>query len=188
MATITLYKRELEEGGLPPFCMCCGEPATRIKPKRFSWGPAWVMALVVIGPIVSGPLILVGLILIPFLLKRMWVPVPLCEKHRHHWLALQVVLYGGIAVLALLFFLTILFFFMGRGPGDTRNQWAVWFGLTTLGFLIGLLFPAAVLQKRVIRPTEITPHSITLARVDKRFVQRVKEKRGEPAQVQFDEF
>jgi hypothetical protein len=167
--------------------MVCGEPATFVTQKRFSWGPTWVIALVVIGPIVSGPLILAGLILIPFLLKRMRVPVPLCTKHRHPWLVLQILLYGGITILALLFFACILCLLTARGSSDPRNQWAIWFALATLGLLIGMLLPAAVLQKRLIRPLEITPHSITLTRVHKRFVQRLKEQREEPAQVQFDE-
>src|SRR6266403_4139748 len=48
MATVTLYREELEDNGLPPFCMRCGEPATLVKHKRFSWGPGWAVALLAV--------------------------------------------------------------------------------------------------------------------------------------------
>src|SRR5262245_27985929 len=121
MATVRLFNDELEEWELPPFCMRCGAPAALVKYKRFSWGPGWVVALLATGAIGSGPLFLFALILIPILLKRKGVAVPLCQRHRNHWLPLQVVLYGGLGVLAALFSTAVLLWALAEGPADPKR-------------------------------------------------------------------
>jgi phosphoglycerol transferase MdoB-like AlkP superfamily enzyme len=183
VATVTPYKRELERGELPSVCMGCGEPASLIKNKRFSWGPGWVMALLIVGAVCVGPLFWVAFILIPFFLKRMLVPVPLCERHRNHWLPLQILLFGGIAVVAVLLCLTITLIVIYSGARSPRWELVLWSGYGTIGFLVAMIFPAAVLQTRVIRPIEITDQRITLANVAKDFVFMVQEKRSGPPDV-----
>jgi len=183
MATVTLYREELEDNGLPPFCMRCGEPATLVKHKRFSWGPGWAVALLAVGALCFGPLFWVALILIPLLLKKMRVPVPLCERHRNHWLPLQIVLFGGIGVVVLLVCSTIVLVVTTSGPGEREAQLVGGLCLGTVAFLVAMLVPAAILQTRVIRPIEITYGSITLTSVANEFAQRVKQGRHKPRDV-----
>lgn len=183
MANVTLHRDELVEGELPPFCMRCGEPAALVKQKKFSWGPGWVMILLGAGALCSGPLFLVALILVPFLLKQMRVPVPLCDRHRNHWLPLQIVLFGGIAVVALTFFLAVILFVTAEGPGDRKTDLAGLFCVGTFAALLIMLFPAAILQTTVIRPTEITSDRITLRSVAKEFAEALKKKRRGPSEM-----
>ena len=178
MATVTLYRQELDTWDLPPICMRCGEPATLVRQKRFSWGPGWVLLLLFVSVIL--PLLFwVALIVNARLLKKMWVPVPLCERHRNHWLALQVVLFGGLAILALLFCATIVLWGIMPEPTQGELSLAGWFCFATVTFLVIMVFPAAILQTKVIRPTEITDQSITLTSVAKEFVHRVREERSD---------
>jgi hypothetical protein len=166
MATVKLFADELEEGGLPPVCMRCGAPADVFRPKRFSWGPGWVMALLIAGVLCSGPLFLVALILLPILLRTRRVVVPLCGRHRNHWLPLAVLLYGGLATLATLISLSVLLYWLTEG----QSELAGWLcGGSALLFFC-LLFPAAVLQVHTIRAVEITPETITLTGVAREFV------------------
>src|SRR5690348_7389389 len=106
MAQLRLGRHEVEEEWLPQLCMRCGEPAAFTKRKTFSWYPAWVYLLILVH-------LLVFLIVALVLTKRMTVPVPLCDKHRHQFLwpvllgvaALLLLLgtiFGGIGLLAAL--------------------------------------------------------------------------------------
>jgi len=175
MATIRLYREEIEEGELPPFCMRCGAESTLVRRKRFSWGPSWVMILLVVGLAVSGPVFLIALFLIPFFLKRMRVPVPLCHRHRNHWLPLQVVLFGGLSIFALLFTCAIALFVIGQNAGDFWGKIGGWLLMGGFGVFVLMLFPAAIMQTSVIKAVEITKDSITLSNVSRKFVDQVEE-------------
>jgi hypothetical protein len=181
MASVTLSRKECEEGELPSICMRCGEPAMLIKKKLFTWMPAWVMLLLVFGAVCFGTAFPkaspVALILIPVLRKKMRVPVPLCERHRNHWLPLQgMVLFGGIGVL-LLFFSTFAFFIVALGHNERISQLVERFWFGTFVFLIIMVFSGAILQTRLIRPTKINSQSITLTNVAKRFIESLPELR-----------
>ncbi len=173
MATITLHREEFEQALLPPSCMRCGAPATLARYKTFSWGPDWLLALLLIGALCFGPLFWVAIILNVILLERMRVPIPLCEKHRNHWRPLQVVLYGGIGLVALSSFATIVLCVTARGPHDSQGllsiEFGIMFGVGTLLLLVAMVFLAAILQVRVIRATHITSQSITLTGVAEEF-------------------
>jgi hypothetical protein len=171
MATIKLYIDELEEGSLPCRCMCCGEHAALFKPTMFSWSPGWVMALVVAGLLCSGPLFLVGLILIPLLLQRMQVPVPLCDRHRNHWLPVKVVLFGGLSIFALLVYATFVLYTTSGGANKARTALAGWFCFGTFLFFAALIFSVALLQSSTIRAVQITDKSITLTNISRRFIE-----------------
>src|SRR5262249_2768872 len=160
--------------GLPPFCMRCGEPATVVKHKRFSWGPGWLVVLLLVGAVCFGPLFWIAIILNLILLTRMRVAVPLCERHRNHWLTVELVLFGGIGMLVLLFCATVVLFVTTRGPDDPQIEVAGWFCAGTIAFFVAMLFPAAILQTRVIQAAEITNRSITLTGVAKEFVRMVE--------------
>jgi hypothetical protein len=177
MATITLYRDEFEEALLPPSCMRCGAPATLAKQKTFFWGPKWLLTLLLVGAVCFAPLFGIAIILNLILLKRMRIWVTLCEGHRNHWLPLRILLFSGIGILALLSFTTIVLFKTTRGPGDPRGELGFGFGVATVAFLLAMVFSAAFLQTRVIRPAEITEDSITLTGVADVYVCMVLQER-----------
>jgi hypothetical protein len=179
MANVRLFFDEIEADALPRACLRCGKPATVFKEKTFSWGPGWVMALLAVGAIASGPLFVVALVLIPVLLRRKRFRVPLCEAHRNPWRGLQAVLFGGLATLALLIFATVVLWAVGRAQRPPDTGLAGWSCLGAFVFFIVWLFPAAVVQTRVIRAIEITSNSIMLTNVGRAFVLALKE--GPPA-------
>jgi hypothetical protein len=176
MATIALHRDEFEENKLPPLCIRCGEPATCVKKKTFTWGPDWLLILLFVS-ICFGPLFWVALILNLVVRKRMKVPVPLCQKHRNHWLPLQVVLFGGIGLVVLLFTTVVILLLTATHPNSPNIPLAGWFALGTLLTLVIVLFPAAILQKRVIRATLITDYGIWLRGVASEFSDTVEERR-----------
>jgi hypothetical protein len=182
MAKVVLSRIELEDKPLPKLCMRCGEPATLIKHKRFFWGAGWVLLLLFIGAVCVGPLFWVALILIPILLRQMKVPVPLCERHRNHWLPLQTILYGGVGIIAILVFSivilsVIVFNRVKPGHADPLAGVILWLFGITVAFLVITAFPAAILQANVIRPTLINNEVIELSGVAREFADRLQEER-----------
>jgi hypothetical protein len=175
MATVRLFDDELNETKLPHVCMRCGAPSALFLTRRFSWGPEWVMVLLIAGVLASGPLFLVALVLIPILLRTKRVPIPLCLRHRNHWRPLKVLLYGGLSVLAVLMVVGIGVLLTSEGRDDPRNHLAWWSCGGAFLVMLGILVPGAVLQTRTIRAVEITPDSITLTYVGKPFVQALDE-------------
>jgi MFS family permease len=174
MAGIRLEREEVDD--LPHVCMKCGEPATHVYAKTFSWGPGWVMLLLAIGAICSGPLFLIALILIPVFLRRMLVPTPLCERHRRPWRAMRVVLYGGLGILAMMI-TTIVVAVLVLDRHDPRMEYVGFGALGAFAFFMAFLFTAAILQLNTIRPEEITHEDIYLTNLHKSFVQAVKDRR-----------
>jgi hypothetical protein len=170
MATIRLVREEAEDGDLPPVCMCCGEPATVLRAKNFSWHPDWVYLLLLLGLL---PCLIAALIVT----KRMRIRAPLCEEHKNHWLWRNWFAYGGLTGI----------FFLGVGVialmltwDDPQGQMSGLFGLLCFGLLgLGLawLLAAFVVQNLGIRPIEITDRTITLRRVAPEFVDAVREER-----------
>ena len=75
MAQLKLKHYEAEGGRLPHLCMRCGEPATMVKTRKFSWYPSWVYLLILLH-------LLIFLIVALIMTKRMTVAVPIpisCE-------------------------------------------------------------------------------------------------------------
>jgi hypothetical protein len=164
MAQLRLGRHELEEDWLPPLCMRCGEPAALTKRKTFSWYPTWVYLLILVH-------LLVFLIVALILTKRMTVPVPLCDRHRHQFLwpvllgvaALLLLLgtiFGGIALVAALDDV------LDRDAKDVF--FPIWF-IGGFGLFLVVLIVACVVQYRTIRAIEITDRVITLMNVAPRF-------------------
>jgi uncharacterized membrane protein len=165
MAQLKLGRYDAELGRLPPRCMRCGEAPSLTKAKKFSWYPSWVYLLILVH-------LLVFLIVAAIMTKRMRVPVPLCEKHKNHFLwptllgvaallLLLAVIFGGIALAGAL-----------EGELDPDAQgvfFTVWF-VGGLGLFLAVLITACVVQARTIRPTEITDRGMTLTNVAREFV------------------
>jgi hypothetical protein len=167
MAIIRLMLDELDERVLPRVCMCCGAPAVLLKHKRFVWVQDWVKGLPAhsdwLALLLVLPLVLLGL-------RMLRVPIPLCQRHRHHWRPLNVVLYGGLSAVALLGASALVLWRTSAGQGDPRSELADWLCIGGILVFLCLLFPAAILHARTIRAFEITPTSITLTNVAMPFV------------------
>ena len=78
MADIRLGRYEIEHYDPPPVCIRCGAPSVVCKDHRFQWSPPWVYVLLLLGVIPYA-------IAAWATMKRMTVPVPLCERHKWHW-------------------------------------------------------------------------------------------------------
>jgi hypothetical protein len=165
MAVIRLGSRS-EYGELPEVCMRCGAPATVYKDRNFSWYPPWVIVLILVSPIV---LIIVALVLT----KRRRVRVPLCDRHRNHWLWRKL-LVGGSFVFGVVAGLGALFVAMIDPPARGDDPTGLLCGGMAVGLVLWLVL-VAVLQSTAIRPREITDRSIKLMGVAEEFVRACEE-------------
>jgi hypothetical protein len=168
MAVIRLGSRS-EYGELPEVCMRCGAPATAFKDKNFSWHPPWVIVLILVNLIVYAIVALA-------LTKRRRVRVPLCDRHKNHWLWRQFVIVGSFVLLLVVGIGAVIAAAneapARRGGGDEL------FGLLCAAAVAGLLLwlvLLAVLHSTAIRPREITDRSIKLAGVAEEFVRAYDE-------------
>jgi len=183
MARVFLSRKEIDEGALPNLCMRCGQPATLIESKRFYWGLNWQMRLLFLSAACGGPLFWVPLLLIPTRLRQVHVPVPLCQRHRNHWLPLQIILFAGIGIPAILIFLMIVFGTIACSLDPQTPQArsaagiAVWLFPPTLAIVLMTVFPAFILDMKSIRVTLIDDQSIHLIGVAREFAERLQEGR-----------
>jgi hypothetical protein len=159
MATITLYDPEDLDYELPRVCMVCARRARTYKRKGFSWNPGWVYILLLAGLL---PFVIVALILT----KRRTVEVPLCGRHRHHWLARQGLMLGSLVGL-----LGAIFGTLALTPRNVPDL----FFLGVLGGLIGWIVLVVIVNMGMIRPTSITEDSISLQGVSAGFKDALKE-------------
>jgi hypothetical protein len=166
MADLRLGRYEIEHYDPPPVCMRCGARSVVCKEHRFQWSPPWVYILLFLGVIPYA-------IVASATMKRINVPVPLCERHKWHW--------GGRTALVLVGLLAMVVLVLGgialAGEDD---------GFGPIVFLpIGLLFlvwivSAVVLGATAIKPREITDKSITLSGVSQEYIDALNEaRRGE---------
>jgi hypothetical protein len=154
--------------------MRCDQAATVYKEKKFSWFPPWIGVML----LVAWP---VYLILMAVMTKRMTVSVPLCEKHKHHWLVRTVVGLVGLGLLLILLVFNIVITGMVSNMGDddvTGPLLAVlWIGLGIL--FLAWLITLVAMQNTAIRPNEITDDTITLTGVSEAFVDAVEDARDQ---------
>jgi hypothetical protein len=161
MAEIRLGRYEIESRALPHVCLKCGAPAAIHKKKKFHWHPAWVNLFVFFGLLPCAILMIV-------LRKSMTVPVPLCERHKNHWLWRQVVGIGGVVLL-------LVGLFGGLALNSARGNEAsdalagtFCFGIALYLFVWVVIW--IVLSVIEIKPNEITDHTITLKGVHQHFI------------------
>jgi hypothetical protein len=147
MATIHLYRAEVEEQALPFVCLRCGRPASLWKAKRF---------LLATG---AGD---VG--------KLNRIEVPLCPAHKSHWFW-RGLLVGGVGGVLVALFLSGLAAVAEPDtvPAAWRGALGVAFGLGFLGLVLWLPV-MLVLYYTSIRPVGVTGDAVTLAGVSPAFV------------------
>jgi hypothetical protein len=161
MAEVLIDRRELEQFGLPPVCMCCGAPATVWKKKKFSYTPSWVWILLLAGIL---PLLIVSLIIT----ERLTVAAPLCERHKNHWRWRTLAVVGGlVAILVFLVALTMLAASLEKaGKGDLLGGT---FCLGGLALGTPWLVLAIVLQETSVRSGEINKRTLLVKGVAEEF-------------------
>jgi hypothetical protein len=157
MATVRLGRYELEEYDLPRVCMSCGARASHYKSKKFTWYPPWAW-------------IALGWIGAMMFMKTVTMDVPLCEKHRWHWVWPPLV-----TIVGLLGIFVLLFAGVGLAEAVKIDPPVVFIpvGILFLAWLIVAIY----LSSNTIRASEITDKSITLRGVSKDFIEALNDVR-----------
>jgi hypothetical protein len=167
MAVAHLYGDRWDEDELPDVCMRCGAPATTFKKKQFAWHPPWVVITILAG-------LLVYVILALVLTQRRTVAVPLCDRHRHHWLMRGLLIVFSLVGALVLGIGTLV---AGSALAQGPNQDAfIGIGVVVLlGGLLAWIVLVAVAQHTAIRPTKIDHRETALANVSRDFVNAYQE-------------
>src|SRR5438132_1122897 len=90
MAIIRVLRGETDGESFPDMCVRCGEPTDERTRQTFAWMPGWVHVLLFLGLL---PWLLAAL----FTRKTMTVDVPVCHRHRNHWLFRKLYVGLGLA-------------------------------------------------------------------------------------------
>ena len=95
MGVVRFVRQRVQYDDMPAVCMRCGAQATVTRNKTFSKSQGWTFFTIFLG---AWPYFLCALLF----RHRLRVPVPLCDAHRNHFRWQAGVLWGGIALVALL--------------------------------------------------------------------------------------
>lgn len=167
MAECAFHRFEAEHGLLPAVCMRCGAPSSQRVRRQFSWYPRWIAVLVLINLLVFAIVALV-------MTKRVTLEVPMCDRHRNHWLkrllANPGVFFGGVLVSGV-----AIWWANRRGAGPDAAGLAV---LAVLVSLLAWLVTAAICGQTAIRPTKIAEHDFALTGVADGFLAAMSEHRA----------
>jgi hypothetical protein len=168
VATVRLKGREVKKQDLPFVCMKCGREAAVWKTKTFDWESGKVATLRLLGPVPTGP-------------KLMKAHLPMCQRHRHHWLgrALFAWVVGGLLLAGFGVMLAV------ASSGPKAGQMPTWFGVVAGISCAGLplwLIVMLVLLATAIRPTEISEDGITLKGVSPKFMESLEAHRRRRAE------
>jgi len=162
MADVRLDFYDLDDEALPDVCMKCGADSTVRPMKTFSWMPYWARFM----PYGVG---------LAFM-KRRRVPVPLCDRHKSHWVMRYIVIFGGLAAFLLLFILGGVMAAASDGPGgDPLKILAILMFVVGGILFLAWLVTAIVLGVTQINVFEITDDTITLRNVSPEFVRAYRE-------------
>ena len=173
MASIRLSRYEAEEGDLPDVCMCCGEPATERKRRRFVSHPLWVYVLLPFGYIVYA---IVAIILT----EHIRCYTLFCERHKKYWLVRNLSIWVGLVVILALIFGG--FALAASLSGQvSRSMEDILFGSMCIGSVVLLLcwlISIPLSQVTAIHPANATEYELTLKRVSPAFVEAVRQHRA----------
>ena len=163
MADVRLDFYDLDDDVLPDVCMRCGAPSSARPMKTFSWMPYWAR-------------------MIPFgfaFMKRRRVPIPLCERHKNHWMIRYLFGFGGLALLLVLLFGAIALLVSSDDRGNPARDSLMALGLVLLTgagvVLLAWLITMIVLAVTQINVFEITDDSIVLTNISPDFTQAYRE-------------
>jgi hypothetical protein len=174
VATVLLHAND--QGAvvdLPPVCMKCGAKAESHQTTCFSWAPqwiGWILALTIFVGLIFLPIaIIVRLVMT----KRMWVDVPLCERHQNPWLLSRLTMWGGLAVQVLMVVLTIVLFAMQPGKPASPEPLSIIAFMATLFYFPVWAVVASIIAQRTIHASLIKRDTIRLVSVSRAFAEAV---------------
>jgi uncharacterized membrane protein YecN with MAPEG domain len=159
MASVWIERPCSEPEDLPDACVRCGEETTRRSRRTFTWVPAWTLLLMLLGLL---PYYAVAAVL----RKKCRVSVPICDRHKDHWLLRSIVALGSFV------------FFIPAGIGlmillVTLTEGTGWEPLSLLGCGSGIFgwFAFIVLVNyAAIRAAGITDDAVKLTGVCPAFI------------------
>jgi hypothetical protein len=163
-----LKSREVKKPDLPFVCMKCGREAAVWKSKLFDWESGRVAALRLLGPVPVGP-------------KVMKAQLPLCPRHRHHWLGRTAFAWGVGGFLLAGFGIMIALVESGPRGGQPPKAFMILAAISCAGLPIWLIIMLFLLAT-AIRPVEISEDSITLKGVSPKFVESLEARRRRRAE------
>jgi hypothetical protein len=168
MPSISLTRREAEEGDLPNVCMRCAAPATVRKRYRFVSHPAWIYLLLPFGYL---PYVIVAAVLT----EHVRCYTQFCPRHKNHWRMRAFIIWGTflvlLAVIGASFFL-IVSLNAERAFGFCCVAWLV--------LMVCWLISIPIIQTTSIHPAYVTERRLTLKRVSASFVEAVGDYREKP--------
>jgi hypothetical protein len=173
MASIQLSRREAEEGDLPDVCMCCGEPATERKRRRFVSHPLWVYLLLPMGYL---PYVLVAAILT----EHIRCYTLFCPRHKNHWSVRNLIVWGAFAAILALILGGLVLVSSLSGSVSQSTETLLFGSLCAGSFLLMLCWFISIPLSQVtaIHPADATERHLTLKRVSPEFVEAVREYRA----------
>lgn len=156
MAKIRVYRDEADGAEFPRLCVRCGADADLDRRNTFSWMPGWVNVLILAG---LAP----WLIVVALMRKTMRVTLPVCHRHRNHWLNRR--LYVGLGLFLWVVAAVAAAVMADKILRDAAPAVVGFFVFGGLAWLIGGL----VLVHGAVKAGEITDRWIELVKVDRGF-------------------
>lgn len=101
------------------------------------------------------------------------MPVPLCRKHRNHWLLVNAAMFGGLGTFGAMTSTALGLLMFGDGLGESWPPLGGMLLALSLFFFILFVIFVAVLHRNLIRPLDITKESIRLSGVSADFARAV---------------
>jgi hypothetical protein len=170
MAKIRVYRDEAGGDEFPRLCVRCGEGADGDSTQNFSWVPEWVPILILGGLL---PWLLVAMIL----KKSMRVTLPVCRRHRRHWLRRTLYIWLGLLGWVVAGVLAVVLL-----PQLPQDAVPVVLGVLVFGGLLWLIV-GVVYTNSGIKPRQITDRWIELKGISPVFAEAWDEARPPVAPV-----
>jgi hypothetical protein len=173
MASIQLNWYEADDGDLPDACMCCGEPATIRKRRRFVSHPAWVYLLLPMG-------LLPYVIAAAILTEHIRCYTLFCPRHKNYWLVRNLKVWGAFLVILPLIIggFVLVGSLNGQFSQATQDILVGSMCIVTVLLLLGWLITIPISQEMAIHPANATDYHVTLKRVSPAFVEAVRQHRA----------
>jgi hypothetical protein len=167
MALLTIDRAEADELILPPICICCGAPAVVWKERRFMYhNPRPVLSFfwggtnVQINNLESW---------------QLYLNVPLCKVHRHHWRCRTIFIWGGL--LACVAFL-IGSIYLANTTDWYRGENVLWAGtVLSICWLVGTV----IAYETSVHQIGLEEDTITLQRVAEKFTRAYERPWSQPS-------
>jgi len=184
MAKLSLTRRELTSGELPPLCMKCGKTVRKPMKKTLVFWPPKVRAIVTFfGLIGGGVLGLVAYFVMKNQIVRIPSKLPICDRHRNHWKLPFIVMFGSM-----LAFIVLMFGFLAIMSKQNSDLFPM---VLMVSMAIGVIgaFVGLIMMARAIWIESVDGQKVMLTNVSEKFIAAIVEHResDEEAKVIDDE-